>query len=1121
MTHKNILFIFVLALYFNQSNQLGTVEILSDDSKYLNAEYYSLFQIPLSIMTLFSNGGERSGNELSKAFDNNWNTQWRSEGEQGEQYTNPTTQVTYDSLVNNIIITFNSTVIIDKMVFKTDNCNGCEGIGYPTELKIYSKLKSDSNEELSPYDDTDFTLIDDITSDATQSIVLFTFDQSIKCDQIKIEWANMKTYYPRFPKMTTAREIMFFFPETNYFNETILNLFSKDDYTQMTLSDEFNNLDIIEELIENSKDIINFNDEIKLILQRAKLAVTGGLKFDEKREFTTNQSATRNIIRQRGNIASHARNKLKMASAGTNRQSMGIYGLPGETITFYVTSDNTDPLPTIRFTQYIGHYSNWLGTEITLVKGRQKYQFDKFNVSSYSITAKAGGPLYLSNPYTSEQQSQNVKIYIEGGTLFPAYRLGENEEEYKTFLAEYVEMFQNNPDIYLDMTELFGYRSMITVQATLAYNVYQDNDKGPLANLNSWDEYIKKLFIYDGVQYDPSEPYYDIKNTYVNLHIRYAQPFGAAYAAYEHIGIFSDGWFNTAIYAEAFGWGFAHEIGHTMDINERTVSENSNNMISKYDETYLRREGTRGEFDKSLKYLTLDDIDVYERGCSSDTCKGFFTNMHLNFLVWWYLESIYPGYWGKLDNMYRYNYTLSEGMSRTERLIFFSNIIIGIDLGYYFNRWGFFLNNEGIFVPENASSTYQTIMEEYITNGIIDDTIKPKYWYLDYKEYLYILEGGEGCYEDKSKYDIQIKNLFYINSTRTILLLPEINCEGHLGFEIYEHDKLIGFTYDLSFIDTNTYATDYIQQYKIVAIDRKLVQSKESDIRMRETDAQVCSFNSVIYNSIKEAVEYAESLDTNEDLNIYLLKDSYESSININKAINIYLSDNVENIKIYKIDNGALFNINQGGSLKIEGKSEENRIILDGLSLSNKGSLLLSYRGTFTGNYLVLQNNINSENNGGAIWSKSSTITLDNSLIYNNEAAYGGGYNGQMVSGISNTATFTNVIFSNNIGQYGASVRNTGKVTLNNCIIKNSHSTKRGGGLSNEGGGVCIITGGKIFNNIADDLGGGLYIDGATTLTSVEISGNNGNYGAGIAFSGENSKRTLTINTGTIITNLF
>ena len=1118
MKTKNILLLFLLLL-INESLQTGTVEVLSDDSKYFNLEYYSLFKIPTSIMTLFSNGGERSGYELSKAFDNNWNTHWRSEGEQGENYTNPTTGVTYDSLVNHIIITFSSTVVIDKMVFKTDNCNTCEGIGYPTELKVYSKLKS-SDEDLSPSDDSGFTLVDDIVSDATQSRVLFTFDQSIKCDQIKIEWAAIKTYYPRFPKMTTVREIMFFYPETSYFNETILNLFSKDDYTQMTLSDEFNDINIIEELISNCQDIMSVNDDVKFILQRAKLALTGGLSFDEKREFTTNQTAKRNIIRQRGNVASHARSTLKMASAGTNRQSMGIYGLPGEKITVYVMSDDSDPLPSIRFTQYIGHYSNWLGTEFTLVQGRQSYYFDNFTVSTYSITAKAGGPLYLLNPYTSEQQSQNVKIYVEGGTLFPTYRLGESEEEYKAFLKEYVEEYNSNSDSdeYLDITELFGYRTMITVQATLAYEVYQDETKGPLANLNTWDEYVKKLFIYDGVPFNPEEPNYNVKNTYVNLHIRYAQPFGAAYAAYEHIGIFSSGWFSTAIYAQAFGWGFAHEIGHTMDINERTVSENTNNMISKYDEANLRREGTRGEFAKTLQYLTLDDIDVYERGCSSDTCKGFFTNIQLNYLVWWYLESYFPGYWGKLDNMYRYNYSLSTGMSRTERMIFFSNIITGIDLGYYFNRWGFFLNNEGIFVPENASDTYKEAMEEYITNGLIDNTIKPKFWYIDYKEYLYIYEGGEGCYADQSVYDIQIKNVFYINTTRTILLLPEVNCEGHLGFEIYEHDKLIGFTYDSSFIDTNTYSSDYVHEYKIIAIDRKLKESKSSDIKYRELDAQVCTFNSTIYNSIKEAVEYAESLDTEEELNIYLLKDTYESIITINKEINIFMSDDVENIKIYRIDDGALFNIKQGATLKLEGKSDENRIILDGLSMSHKGSLLLSYKGTFSGKYLTFQNNINSENYGGAIWSQSSTIVLTDSLIYNNQASYGGGYYGQMVSG-SNLGTFTNVIFDSNIGTYGGSVRNNGKVVLYDCIIKNSYSSNYGGGLSNEGGGECIVTGGKIIDNVADIMGGGLYLDGATTLTSVEISGNNANYGGGITFSGGNSRRIATISTGTVITN--
>ena len=161
MKPQNFLFLTLLILILKLSFQTGTVEILSEDSKYFNLEYSSLFKIPTSMMTLFSTGGERSGFELSKAIDNKWNTHWRSEGEQGTEYTNPTTGVTYDSLVNSIIITFSTTVVLDKMIFKTDNCNGCEGIGYPTELKVYSKLKSDSNDVLNPYDESNFTLIDD------------------------------------------------------------------------------------------------------------------------------------------------------------------------------------------------------------------------------------------------------------------------------------------------------------------------------------------------------------------------------------------------------------------------------------------------------------------------------------------------------------------------------------------------------------------------------------------------------------------------------------------------------------------------------------------------------------------------------------------------------------------------------------------------------------------------------------------------------------------------------------------------------------------------------------------------------------------------------------------------
>ena len=1115
---KFIFLIFLFCINSIFSKETGTVEILPSDSKYLSSDYSSLFQIPITrIKNLFSNGGERSGYELSKAFDNSWTTHWRSEGQQGSSYTNKITGITYDSLINFIIITFDQEIYLDKIIYKTDNCVSCEGIGYPTVLKVYSKLSSDS--EADPYSDSGFELEDEITSEASGDKVLFKFAQTIKCDQIKLEWSEMKTY-PRFEKFTTAMDIQFFMPENEYINETILDLFSPDDYRFMTLSEKFNSLELIETLIQNSEQFFSFNTLLKEYLTRARLAASGALKFDSRREFTTNQSAKRNIIRQRGDILGYTRNTLKMSMAGTNRQSLGIFAFANEPMNVYVTGDKDDPLPRIRFTQYIGLYSNWLGNEISLVKGRQNLVCNNFNVESYSIKVMSGGPIYISNPYTSDQQSQNVKVYIEGGKIFPSFRLGEDDEdEYKHFLEEYVEMYQNNSESYYDINELFGFRSMMTVPATLSNNNYKNSYKGPIQNLNNWDDYIKQLFKYDGVQYEPSEPFYNIKSVHSNLHIRYAQPFGAAYASSEHIGIFSDGWLNAAIYGTVFGWGFAHEIGHTMDINERTVIENSNNMISKYDETFIRKEGSRGEFARSLKYLTPDDVDVLDRGCELTTneCKGYFTNLQMNYLVWWYIESLFPGYWGKLDNMYRYNYTISEGMTRTEREIFFTNIITGVDLGYYFNRWGFFLNNEGIFVPENASESYLNKMKEYVQSGKIKENIILKLWYLDYKEYMYNVNGGEGCYENKEKYQVEIEKVFYVNNNKTTILLPKINCEGHLGFEIYENNKLLGFTYDNIYVDTKQYEENYERTYKIIAYDRKLNPSKESQVKNIETNSNVCSYNSVIYNSIKEAIDSS----TENEINIYLLKDTYEGAIQITKNVNIYISPDIsnKNITIYKIDSNHLFNINENAVLKIEGKDNNNKIILDGMNIKTPGNLIYGYKGTFSGNFLILQNLNNSEDNGGAIYTLSCSLNLNNSLIYNNYASNGAGLNAQLTSGKSMISNLENVIFENNKAKIGGGIKNTGQVTLNKCEIKNCYASNNGGGLSNDGGGVTYLNDVKITGNIADNMGGGMYVDGFTQLNNVVISGNKANTGAGIAYCGGNDSRKLNVEKGNAIWN--
>ena len=172
----------------------------------------------------------------------------------------------------------------------------------------------------------------------------------------------------------------------------------------------------------------------------------------------------------------------------------------------------------------------------------------------------------------------------------------EDENNYMKYLENYIKLVNKDNITNPDIAELYANRAMITVRATHAYKIYKEEDKSPLNNLLSWDIYLKKLFIYDGIQFEKNQPYYDEKNNYICIHFRYAQPYALAYAGNEHIGIFYDDWVEKAIFIEEkeIGWGFPHEIGHMMDINERTISETSNNMISKYSETFLQGDGSWG-----------------------------------------------------------------------------------------------------------------------------------------------------------------------------------------------------------------------------------------------------------------------------------------------------------------------------------------------------------------------------------------------------------------------------------------------------------------------------------------------------------------------------------------------
>ena len=796
-------------------------EMTEIDPKYEQDEYLELFQIPNSLISFTKKLEDKKKSKNNLRF-LKFIPNFLYRGVEEE---------------NNILFNFQKSSFIDRLIYKKNDKEineQCLRIGEINKLKFFFKQNLDSS----------FSLIQDFKVIKTNTKIIFLFTKKMNCIQLKIEFSEYSGCSNKNGEKIGKNDFLILSPETANINENILNAYDKSDYRRLTLSKEFNNEETIISL-EKEENKLEVSDNAKNYIKRMKSVFTGSLTYDPKREFSTNLNLNVNPLYQRGDIVSYAQKTLKMTFAGTNRQPTGIYGRSNETITITVKRGNkNDPLPNIICSQYMGA-SIFLGSIQTLKEGTQTIKVDDFKLNKEKgydldrLNTFPGGPLYLINPYTKDMQSQNLSVYIEGGTLFPVYRLGYNEDEYKKGLLETINLNKKNNKTYFDITELYGRHIMFSFKASLAYENYVKDNYRPESNVMYWDLYLSTLFRFDGIQYNINDPYYDEKNEYLNIHVRYSQPHAYGYASYEHVGIFYNEWLISAVHfnLDTIIWGFPHEFGHMMDIQDRVVSETTYNMISKFSETHLQKINEKGQdgIDNNIKYLTFDVTEEKFRGCSSSNkteCKGYFMNVdHLNYLMFWNLESIYHGYWGKVDNLYRYNYTNQiSKLSKEERFVYFSSVALGIDLGYYFSRWGLTFNlGAHIFSESKASAEYKRMMQSAKTKGLIDPNApKKKYWYLDLKEYPFITEKGVGCFEDKSEFNIQITKITHPKENQYVLTLPSIKCAGFLGFEVYESNKLLGFTFNNTFNDYSTYINGYKPKYKVIGYDRLLETSNPS-----------------------------------------------------------------------------------------------------------------------------------------------------------------------------------------------------------------------------------------------------------------------------------------------------
>lgn len=1009
------------------------------------------------------NGGNYGSNVPANAFDGNFDTFWE------------TNTVNSDTFKNQISVEFNRAATIDRILFATRR-DGQWQKGFPLTATFYVSEDGEGYERIAAG-----------VAEVKNNVVLYTFSQPFTAKYFRFEYTDV---YSGMTQHASASELIFLQPEEEIVQK-VRDMFS--DYMHTRLRPEFNEEETIRSLQKELENHPLYAGDLENYLNRALSVLDGTLLTDPiNRQFTTDPLGRGVFLQQRGNIFDYGQ-KLHFMFGLSNYMPTGIFGNTGERITVYVDADEGQPLPKIVFTQFLTTYKYWQGGQIQLQRG-----VNVLTVPSFTYTesyTNAGGPVYLVNPYTAQEQNTSVKVYIEGGHTYPVFYKGGSEEKFKNDILDYTEYYRDNADTAFNIVEVMSDHMLVTAQATRAEDIYIGQGVSAQKVCENWDEYMRALLSFNGVTFDKDNPYYDARVEKLYLNVRVMQPFSSAadaYATGQHVGIrINTGWETTALQGSGFGWGTSHEIGHIIEIGEYRVLEYTNNMVSNFNETVLDGLPSRGNHSKITNLLAPDSI----LGSDGIASGGSYDN---TYVVWWNIESVFPGYWGRYNNLFRYGvpqgYPTADGMSAVEKQVYYSSIATGLDTGYYFDRYGYRFNNVQ-FKLESVSEAYRQAVAQLTAAGKLSEK-QLKFWYVGADTATLNYKNGDklAIYSEKSA--VSPLSVLAENGGHRFNLPDRSAQAGHLGYEIIENGKVIGFTTTATYFDGTAYQEGYVPRYQIRAYDQKLNATAASDVWKFDKTAAAARIGNREFPSLAAALAAAAENDT-----IVLLADIAEEGLTVGKSVTI--TSGGKPVYLLKIGENNMLNVAAGATLTLAG-SAAAPIIVDGSSVQ-RGGLAVSASGGLVLKYVNFQNLNGTTADGTAICltGESASLSAEN-CSFTNITGSGRGNAIFADEKVTGTISIAQCEFRNNrttgAVNGGAVFLNAPATITNSAFIGNRAETNSGGALL-IGGKNSVVRGCEFRNNYADAWdqkgGGAVFVRAFCAFEDCLFEGNS-------AFTGSN-----------------